>query len=58
MQLCMLLGETAFRPTASADVQLIFIGTAIGYSIGCAPIVSYHYGAGHHDELKNMLKKA
>ena len=39
-------------------VQLIFIGTAIGYSIGCAPIVSYHYGAGHHDELKNMLKKS
>ena len=35
-------------------VQLIFIGTAIG----CAPIVSYHYGAGHHDELKNMLKKS
>ena len=30
----------------------------IGYSIGCAPIVSYHYGAGHHDELKNMLKKS
>ena len=39
-------------------VQLIFIGTAIGYSIGCAPIVSYHYGAGHHDELKSMLKKS
>ena len=39
-------------------VQLIFIGTAIGYSIGSAPIVSYHFGAGNHDELKNMLKKS
>ncbi len=30
----------------------------IGYSIGSAPIVSYHYGAGNHSELKNMFKRA
>ena len=39
-------------------VQLIFIGTSIGYSIGSAPIISFHYGANHHDELKNMLRKS
>lgn len=39
-------------------VQFIFIAIYIGYSIGAAPIVSYHYGAGNYDELKNMLKKS
>ena len=37
-------------------VQFIFVAIYIGYAIGCAPIVSYHYGAGNRDELKNMLK--
>lgn len=39
-------------------VQFIFVGVFLGYSIGSAPVVSYHYGAGSHDELKNMLKKS
>ncbi len=39
-------------------VQFIFIAIYVGYSIGCAPIVSYHYGAGNTDEMKNMLKKS
>ena len=39
-------------------VQFIFIAIFIGYSIGSAPIISYHYGAGNHLELKNMLKKS
>lgn len=39
-------------------VNFIFIAIFLGYSIGSAPIVSYHYGAGHHDELKNLLKKS
>lgn len=39
-------------------VQFIFIAIYIGYSIGAAPIVSYHYGAGNDMELKNMLKKS
>lgn len=38
-------------------VQFIFIAIFIGYSIGCAPVISYHYGAGNHKEVKNMLKK-
>lgn len=39
-------------------VQFIFIAIFIGYSIGSAPVISYHYGAGNHTELKNMLKKS
>ena len=30
----------------------------IGYAQGCAPIVSYHYGADNHDELKNLFRKS
>ena len=28
------------------------------YTIGSAPIVGYHFGAGNSEELKNMLKKS
>lgn len=30
----------------------------IGYAQGCAPIISYHYGAENHDELKNLFRKS
>ena len=39
-------------------VQFIFIAIFVGYSIGCAPVVSFHYGAGNHSELQNLLKKS
>ncbi len=39
-------------------VQFIFISIYIGYSIGCAPVVSYHIGAQNHGELKNLLGKS
>ena len=39
-------------------VNFIFISTFLGYAIGSAPIVSYHYGAGNHAELKNLFKKS
>ena len=37
-------------------VQFVFVAIYIGYSIGCAPIVGFHYGAQNHPELKNMLR--
>lgn len=37
-------------------VQFIFVAIYIGYSIGVAPIVGYHFGAQNHTELKNLLK--
>lgn len=39
-------------------VQFIFIAIFVGYSIGCAPVVSFHYGAGNHSELQSLLKKS
>lgn len=39
-------------------VQFIFIAVFFGYTIGTSPVIGYHYGAGHHDELKNLLKKS
>ena len=39
-------------------VNFIFISTFLGYAIGSAPIVSYHYGAGNHAELQNLFKKS
>lgn len=39
-------------------VSMIFNGIFIGYAVGSAPIVSYHYGAGHHDELKSLRRKS
>ncbi len=39
-------------------VNLIFLAAFIGYSIGTAPVISYHYGAQNHDELKSLLRKS
>lgn len=39
-------------------VSFIFSGTYMGYSIGSAPIVGYHYGAENKEELKSLLKKS
>ncbi len=39
-------------------VNFIFISTFLGYSIGSAPIISYHYGAANHQELKNIFRKS
>lgn len=37
-------------------VNFIFISIFLGYSIGSAPIVGYHYGAGNQSELKNLFR--
>lgn len=39
-------------------VNMIFLAVFIGYSVGSAPVISFHYGAGHRDELKGLLKKS
>ena len=39
-------------------VQFIFIAIYVGYAVGSAPIVSFHFGAENHAELKSMLKKS
>jgi putative MATE family efflux protein len=39
-------------------VNMIFLAVFIGYSVGTAPVVSYHFGAGNHPELKSLLRKS
>lgn len=39
-------------------IGFIFSGTYMGYSIGSAPIIGYHYGAGNKNELKSLFKKS
>ena len=38
-------------------VNFAFMAVLLGYSIGSAPIVGYHYGAQNRSELKNMFRK-
>lgn len=39
-------------------VGFIFSGTYLGYGVGSAPIIGYHYGAGNKEELKSLFKKS
>ena len=39
-------------------VQFIFVAIYVGYAVGSAPIVGFHYGAKNHSELKNLLRKS
>ena len=39
-------------------IGFVFSGTYLGYSMGTAPIIGYHYGAENTEELKSLLKKS
>lgn len=39
-------------------VNLAFLSAFIGYSVGTAPVISYHYGAGNSGEIKSILGKS
>ncbi len=39
-------------------VSFVFVAIFIGYSVGTAPVIGYHYGAQNHGELKSILKKS
>lgn len=39
-------------------VSLVFQAVFIGYSVGSAPIIGYHFGARHSEEIKGLLKKS
>lgn len=38
-------------------VSMIFSAAFNGYTIGTAPVIGYHDGAGNHDELRGLLRK-
>lgn len=39
-------------------VSLVFLAIFIGFSMGSAPVVSYHYGAENKKELHSLLRKS
>lgn len=39
-------------------VNIVFMAIFLGYAIGSAPVVGFHYGAGNHGELRNMFRKS
>lgn len=39
-------------------VSMIFQAVFLGYSVGAAPVIGYHYGAGNYEELKGLKKKS
>lgn len=39
-------------------VNMIFLAIFIGYSVGSAPVIAYHYGADNRGELKELLNKS
>ena len=59
LQLMKLAGENGVAAYGTIMyANFIFVAVFFGYSIGSAPIISYHYGAANHDELKNLFKKS
>lgn len=39
-------------------VSMVFQAVFIGYAVGAAPAVGYHYGAQNHRELRSLLRKS
>lgn len=39
-------------------VSMIFSAVFVGYTVGCAPVISYHNGAEHYGETKSLLRKS
>lgn len=57
LQLISIAGENGVAAYGTIMyVNFIFVAIFLGYSIGSAPIIGYHFGAGNHGELKNLLR--
>ncbi len=58
-QLMRLIGEDGVAAWGVVMyVSFIFIAIFLGYAIGVGPVIGFHYGAGHHDELRSLLRKS
>ena len=58
-QLMRLAGEDGVAAYgAIMYVSFIFAAVFLGYAVGSAPVISYHYGAGHSEELHSLLHKS
>ncbi|MBQ3404531.1 MAG: polysaccharide biosynthesis C-terminal domain-containing protein, partial [Oscillospiraceae bacterium] len=39
-------------------VDFVFVAVYLGYSMGVAPVISYHYGTGKKEELRGLFNKS
>ena len=59
LQLIRLAGENGVAAYGTIMyVNFIFVAVFLGYAIGSAPLVSYHYGADNREELQNLFRKS
>ena len=59
MQLMKYAGENGIAANGVLMyVGLFFVGVFIGYSVGTAPVIGFHYGAQNHAELRSLLQKS
>ena len=58
-QMLRLLGEGGVASiTVIMYINFIFVAVNIGFAIGVAPVVSFHYGAKNTEELRNVFRKS
>ena len=58
LQLMRIIGESGVAAySVMMYVDFAFAATFLGFSMGVAPVVSFHFGAENHSELKNLVKK-
>ena len=59
IELMRLIGEAGVAAhSVMMYVDFVFVAAFLGFSIGSAPVVSYHFGAQNHAELKNVFRKS
>ena len=59
LQLMRMVGELGVAAySVMMYVEFVFVAALLGFSIGSAPIVSYHYGADNQSELKSVFRKS
>lgn len=56
MELVGIFGVSAYG--VMQYIGFIFVAVFLGYAVGSAPIIGYHFGAQNTDELKNVFKKS
>ena len=58
IQLMRLVGKDGVSAISIMDyVNFVFVAVMIGFSVGIAPVIAFHYGAQNHQELRSLLKK-
>ena len=59
LQLMRLIGESGVAAySVMMYVDFAFAAVFLGFSMGSGPIVSYHFGAGHQEELRSIFHKS